>query len=140
MRRDIRARRRLGPGGLRFVYGNLAELWATEPDRQHVVLTHHGHPNAWQHWAHHPEKGWVPQRVHASKSSAQEAAEFHEWGAEFEPAPDPGTYVLAGWPDEHGEVTYSMRVPCTCKNSAIAVADALHSIGMKTKREEIVDA
>lgn len=135
MRRDIRARRRSGPAGHRFIYKDLHILAAAE---YHVILTHFD-DQVWQHWAYHPEKGWVPLGAYPDREDALAAAEFHEWEVEYPALPlDPGIYVLAGWPNGNGEVlSYTMRVPCRTKNTAIAVADSLRNLGMVTKYDEV---
>jgi hypothetical protein len=134
MRRDIRAHRREGPDGHFFVYRHLMALWAAD---YHTVLTHTTSA-VWQHWARHPEHGWIPIGVHPNREAAQAAAEAHEWQCEPPPSiPTPGVYVLAGWPVTEGEVVYAIRTRCESKNSAIAVAETLRAIGMITRHEEI---
>ena len=139
LRRDIRARRREGPGGHRFVYGDLRLLWAAE---HHVLLSHYA-DLSWQHWAHHSlDQGWLPIGAYIEFEEAKAAAEFHEWEPEW-PAPkvSPGTYVLSGWPRENdGDVIYTMRVRCHTKNTAIAVADWLRNLrgcAQNTKRSPV---
>lgn len=134
LRRDIRARRRQFDTGVKFVYKNLDQVWEADG---HVVLNHTTDPN-WQHWAYHHTGGWIPVVVHREFEEAKASAEFHRWPEEIALPPDPGNYVLAGWPrEDEDEVDYKMRVPCHSKNTAIAVADSLRSLGMKTKHEEV---
>lgn len=134
MRRNIRAWRRAFPDGQRFVYRDLSELWTAE---NHAVLTHRS-DSRWQHWARHHDQGWIPVGVYLDRGEAMAAAEFHEWDVEYpEPEPEPGVYVLAGWPQEDEDIRYTVRTRCSSKNNAIAVADCLRSLGMITKHEEI---
>lgn len=136
LRRDIRARRRAFPDGQRFVYKDLRELWSP-PGQDHVVLTHRTNPN-WQHWARHYGHGWIPIGIYPERGDATAAAENHEWEPEWpEPDLEPGVYVLAGWPRENDDIAFTVRTRCSSKNSAIAVADTLRSVGMITKHEEI---
>lgn len=102
-----------------------------------MVLSHHT-DTSWQHWAKHPEHGWMPIGIYPAREEATASAEGYQWEPEWpEPDPEPGVYVLAGWPREDDDVSYTVRTRCASKNSAIAVADALRSVGMVTRHEEI---
>ena len=146
LRRDIRAHRReKGRGDHRFRYTDLKELHAgylhplgqEEEGPIHVVLTHHEDP-VWQHWARHPENGWMLCDWYSDKQQAMAAAEQHNWEPveEVPNGREPGIYVLAGWPKEINEpIDYTMSTHCTSKNVAITVADTYRAMGCVTSQE-----
>lgn len=142
LRRDIRAHRReKGHDGHRFKYSACTELHVAclEPLSEgepavHIVCTHSDDP-VWQHWAHHPDKGWMLVGWWNTKEKAKASAESHSWDCAEIPADgrEPGIYVLASW----GSKPPAFKVHCRSKNIAITVADVLRHVGLATSHEEI---
>lgn len=140
LRRDIRAHRRTrGRGGHRYVLKDLRELWVGRElgEVRYVLAQHHGDP-VWQVWGWHLTDGWHLIDWSEALTVAQDIATNHSWP---EPDPDlpeePGTYVVAGWApeDPDQQPSFTMRVRCSTKNTAIAVSEVLHKLGCTTERE-----
>lgn len=110
----------------RLLYEDLAEVWATEPDEDHVVLTHKK-DQAWQYWYRHPKDNWVFVSVHKTISEAQEVARVA-----IDPPAPPGRYVIAQRPKGR-----KIRVLCTSESGPDVLSSIFSKMDYAVKIEDV---
>jgi hypothetical protein len=110
----------------RLLYEDLAEVWATTPDEDHVVLTHKKDP-VWQYWYCHPKDNWTFTSVHKTREEAVEAA-----GVAAVPPMPAGTYVVAHRPK--GRV---IRVLCTSQSGPEVLSSIFSKMDYAVKVEQV---
>lgn len=110
----------------RLLYEDLAEVWATTPDEDHVVLTHKKDP-VWQYWFRHPQDNWTFVSIHKTREKAVEAA-----GIAAVPPTPAGTYVVAQRPQ--GRV---IRVLCTSQSGPDILSSIFSKMDYAVKVEDV---
>lgn len=110
----------------RLLYEDLAEVWATDPGEEHVVLTHKKDP-VWQYWHRHPENNWTLLSVHKSRTAAQDAAQ-----ASTEPPVPPGRYVIAQRPKGR-----KIRVLCASESGPEVLSSIFTKLDYSVRVEDV---
>lgn len=125
--RSLRAATRRHPSldGHTFGFSDLKEMWSAED--AHVVCTH-DHDPVWQYWHQAPNGVWELKSVHDTRQEAQDAAAPH-----VNPGgPEPGTYVVANFPE--GRL---MRVRIMSKNGERMLTEIFTGLGCVTACERV---
>jgi hypothetical protein len=111
----------------RLFYEGIAEVWATIPGEDHVVLTHKKDP-AWQYWYKHPEDNWIFLSVHTTREGAQEAVQ-----ASTDPETPPGRYVIA----QLSKGARKIRVLCTSESGPDVLSSIFTKMDYTVKVEDV---
>lgn len=111
----------------RLLYEDIAEVWATTPDEDHVVLTHKKDP-VWQYWYRHPEDNWTFVSIHKTREKAVEAAQ-----ASTEPEVPPGRYVIA----QRDKEARKIRVLCTSQSGPDILSSIFSKMDYAVKVEDV---